>query len=100
MVATLLHLDRFDLENANGWLWAIVYVGIPPFLLAVIVFQLRLPGVDPPRADPIERWLLPLVAVQLAVALAAGLSLMVAPSTADELWPWELTPLTSRTVGA
>jgi hypothetical protein len=54
----------------------------------------------PAARRPIERWLLPLLAVQLAVALAVGLALLVAPSTADELWPWELTPLTSRTVGA
>jgi hypothetical protein len=33
--------------------------------------------------------------------LLAGLALLVAPSsTADAIWPWELTPLTGRAIGA
>jgi hypothetical protein len=100
MVATLLHLDKFNFDNANGWLWTVVYVGVPPLLVYLIVRQLRLPGGDPPRSHPIERALAPLILVQLAVALIVGVALFVAPSAADDLWPWTLTPLTSRAVGA
>lgn len=100
MVATLLHLDKFNFDNVNGWLWTVVYVGVPPLLVYLIVGQLRLPGGDPPRRYPIERALFPLIVVQLAVVLAVGLALFVAPSTSDNLWPWTLTPLTSRAVGA
>lgn len=100
MVATLLHLDKFNFDNVNGWLWTVVYVGVPPLLLYLIVGQLRLPGGDPPRRYPIERALFPLIVVQLAVVLAVGVALFVAPSTSDNLWPWTLTPLTSRAVGA
>ena len=100
MLATALHLDKFNFDNVNGWLWAVVYFGIPPLLLVLIVMQLRLPGGDPPRASPIERWLSPVVLVLLLVAGAVGLALFLAPSTADELWPWPLTPLTSRAVAA
>ena len=100
MIATLLHLDKFNFDNVNGWLWTIVYVGVPPFLLTVIFFQLRLRGEDPPRQHPMPSWLFPLLAVQCAVVLVVGLALFLFPSTADELWPWELTPLTSRTVAA
>jgi hypothetical protein len=100
MIATLLHLDKFKFDNGNGWLWTIVYVGVPPLLLVLIVLQLRLPGGDPPRRQPLERWVLSVVRVQLAVAVAVGVSLFAAPSTADDLWPWPLTPLTSRVVAA
>ena len=100
MVATLLHLDKFNFDNVNGWLWTVVYVGVPPLLLYLIVAQLRLPGGDPPRSHPIERALAPLIVLQLAVVLVVGLALFVAPSTSDDLWPWTLTPLTSRAVGA
>lgn len=100
MIGTLLHLDKFNFDNANGWLWTIVYVGIPPLLLVLIVLQLRREGGDPPRRNPVERWLYPFIVVQLAVALGVGASLFLAPSTADTLWPWTLTPLTSRVVGA
>jgi len=100
MVATLLHLDKFQFDNVNGWLWTIVYVGIPPLLVVLIALQLRLPSGDPPRRRPIERWLLPIVFAQLLVVVTIGTALFVAPSSADSLWPWTLTPLTSRTVGA
>lgn len=32
--------------------------------------------------------------------LAAGLLLLIAPGRADDIWPWALTPLTSRAIGA
>ena len=37
---------------------------------------------------------------QGVVMLAFGAYLFVAPESADELWPWALTPLTARVVGA
>lgn len=100
MVATLLHLDKFQFDNANGWLWVIVYVAVPPLLIFLLPRQLRLPGAEPARKTPLERWLLPIVAVQALVVLVLGVVLMVAPSAADSLWPWPLTPLTGRAVGA
>ena len=100
LAATLLHLDRFNFDNANGWLWTIVYVTVPPYLVLVGLRQLRVPGDDPPRTAPIPGWLVGLVSAQAVIALAVGVLLFAWPSTADELWPWPLTPLTSRTVAA
>jgi hypothetical protein len=100
LFATLLHVDRFNFDNVNGWLWTIVYVTVPPYLLLVGFRQLRLPGDDPPKTAPIPGWLVVLVSVQAAIALVVGVLLFVAPSTADDIWPWPLTPLTSRTVAA
>jgi hypothetical protein len=100
MVATLLHLDKFNFDNVNGWLWTIVYVTVPPYLILVGVRQLRLRGEDPPKGAPIPSWIVTLVAAQAAIALVVGVLLFVAPSTADELWSWPLTPLTARTVAA
>jgi hypothetical protein len=37
--------------------------------------------------------------VEGAVMLAAGLLLLIAPGRADDIWPWALTPLTSRAIG-
>jgi hypothetical protein len=100
LIATLLHLDRFNFDAANGWLWTIVYVTSPPVLVVLGLRQRRVPGVDPPRSAAIEHWLVLLVVVQALVAGAVGLALFLAPSTADTLWAWELTPLTARTVAA
>jgi hypothetical protein len=100
LLATLIHLDKFQFGNANGWLWLIVYLVVPPWLLVLLPLQLRAPGREPPRSAPLERWLLPLMAVQALVVLVIGVALWVAPSSADSLWPWTLTPLTARAVGA
>jgi hypothetical protein len=100
MFATLLHLDKFNFDNVNGWLWTIVYVTVPPYLVLVGFAQLRPRGEDPPRSAPIPGWLVLLVSVQAVIALVVGVLLFVTPSTSDELWPWTLTPLTARTVAA
>ncbi|MDQ3824012.1 MAG: hypothetical protein M3321_12315 [Actinomycetota bacterium] len=100
MLATLLHLDKFNFDNVNGWLWTIVYVTVPPYLVLVGIPQLRSRGEDPPRSAPIPGWLVGLVSVQAAIAFVVGVLLFVAPSTADDLWSWQLTPLTARTVAA
>jgi len=100
LLATLIHLDKFQFDNANGWLWLIVYVAVPPTLVFLLPRQLRKPGREPPRSVPLERWLLPIVALQGVVVLVIGVALWVQPSSADGLWPWTLTPLTARAVGA
>lgn len=100
LFATLLHLDRFNFDNVNGWLWTIVYVTVPPYLILVGLLQFRARGDDPPRTAPIPAWLVWLVSIQAAIALIVGVLLFLVPSTADELWSWSLTPLTSRTVAA
>ena len=100
LLATLLHLDKFQFDKANGWLWLIVYLVVPPWLLVLLPLQLREPGREPPRTAPLERWLIPVIAVQGAVVLVIGIALWAAPSTSDSIWPWTLTPLTARAAGA
>ena len=100
LFATLLHLDKFNFDNVNGWLWTIVYVTVPPYLVLVGIKQLRVRGDDPPRTAPIPGWIVALVSLQAVIALAVGVLLFLAPSTADEIWSWPLSPLTSRTVAA
>jgi uncharacterized membrane protein HdeD (DUF308 family) len=34
------------------------------------------------------------------VMLAAGVLLLIAPGVADDIWPWALSPLTSRAIGS
>ncbi len=107
LVATLVHLDRFHLgssSNAAGrvvaWIWLVVYITVPPLTLAVLAAQLRGPGTDAPRTNPLPRWMRAALAAHSLVLVALGVTLFAAPSSADSLWPWTLTPLTARATGA
>lgn len=105
LVATFMHLDRFHLQGSPyltaqfaAWVWLIIYVLVPPLLLALMIMQARAPGIDPPRARPLPAWLRGMLLVEGAVLLGLGIYLFASPTSAP--WPWELTPLTGRAVAA
>jgi hypothetical protein len=106
LLATLLHRDRFHfaspaaLTRAAAWVWLAVYLAVPPLLGALLLRQLRAPGETPHRERPLPTGILVALAVQAGTLLGFGLTLSVAPRATAPLWPWALTPLTGRAVGA
>jgi hypothetical protein len=99
LAATLIHLDRFDLDTVFGWFWVAAYAAVPPLVAVVLRGQLRVPGTDPPRSS-LPAGLRPALALQSIAMLVVGGALFIAPAGADSLLPWSLTPLTGRAVGA
>jgi hypothetical protein len=103
--ATLAHLDSFHFGVARttargaAWFWLAVYVLVPLVMIVLLVHQGRAPGTHPPRQRPLPRWLAAALAVQGAVMLGTGAVLFVRPGQLAG-WPWVLTPLTSRAIGA
>ena len=99
-VATLLHWDLFLHDHLAFWLWAGLYF-TAPFLVIGAWLANRPYGAPATAGDvllrPLERWV---VAVVGLVALATGVALFLAPTTMNDLWPWPLTPLTGRVIGA
>jgi hypothetical protein len=51
-------------------------------------------------AHPIPGWIRYGYIFQAVLTLLAGIMLFVAPAALIPVWPWELTPLTARAVGA
>ena len=107
LVATLLHLDLFHLGGAFGagtqdvtWAWLAIYTIVPVVMAVLFVRQISAPGRDPPKRRPLPRALAVILGVQATLMIAAGAYLFVAPERAASLWPWPLTPLTGRAVGA
>jgi hypothetical protein len=99
-VATIIHDDRFH-DDLFGWFWKTAYVIAPIAIVAAVALQLRRPADAGRRARvPLPSALRGLLTVQGAVMLAVGLYLFAAPESADVLWPWNLTPLTARAIGA
>jgi hypothetical protein len=110
LVPTLIHLDRFHfsaefdglgpLAKGAAWFWLAIYVGLPLAMVPVLYLQERAAGEDPPCRCPMPMGLRLALAAESALLLAVGALMFVIPSTAESLWPWQLTPLTARVVAA
>ncbi len=106
LIATLLHFDRFHFYGADfipqaaAWFWLAIYVSVPVAMLIALFLQTRLQGTDPPGEHPFPGWLRGMLIIEGAGMLFTGLALFIAPSAAGSVWPWTLTLLTSRALGA
>lgn len=104
---TMLHLDHFHLgpefEFATRlvtWVWIAIYTLVPILLVVLLIGHARSRQPDPSRWDHLPTWVRALVMVQAVVFLLGGLVLLVAPESAAAWWPWSLTALTGRAIGA
>ncbi len=106
LIVTLIHRDKFHFDapllitRAGTWFWIFIYASVPVVLTILFIWQVRAPGEDPPRNQPLAVWTrLPLIALCL-LFLLLGAALLVAPEAVAPSWPWPLTALTGRAVGA
>jgi hypothetical protein len=99
LIATIIHSERFH-HDLFGWFWKVAYALVPAALAVVVARQLRLPSGVSGGRSPLPSVPRMFLAAQGATMVAIGVSLFVAPESADALWPWDLTPLTARAIGA
>jgi hypothetical protein len=106
LAATLLHLGRFHLHaegivaRGTAWAWLGIYVAVPTAMLVLLPGQLRQPGTDGEVDAPLPAALRGTMAVQATAMIGLGVVMFVLPQRIAWLWPWPLTPLTGRAVGA
>ncbi len=100
LIVTLVHLDRFDLDSLFGVFWLTAYVLVPPLLAWALVDELRRPGDVPRRTRRLPGAVRATLVVEGLAMLAAGALLLIAPGAAEDVWPWALSPLTSRAIGS
>jgi hypothetical protein len=100
-IATLLHWDRFNHSHIAFYTWAILYFTTPFLVFAV---WLRNRATDPRMAEPNEVMIPHVIRLCIGVVgtvtLAISLLLFLQPNLMMRQWPWMLTPLTARVVGA
>ncbi len=99
-IVTIAHWGKFSHTHLAFWLWAGLYF-TTPFLIAWVWLANR--GYDQPAAA--TDLLLPLATARVTAFLGVlstltGLFLFLLPAQAIKLWPWTLTPLTARVMGA
>jgi hypothetical protein len=106
LVATLLHLGLFHLDSDHlitrlvTWAWVVVYVVAPPAFVAAYVLELRRGEAVPASTTPMPPWFRTSFGVLGAGLVGLGVALFVAPGGIASIWPWPLTPLTARAIGA
>lgn len=100
-IATILHWDRFTHNHISFIAWAGLYFAAPFLVLAV---WLRNRWTDPRLLDQDDhaipstlRWM---VGVTGAIEVAIGLLMFLQPNLMVAIWPWKLTLLTARVIGA
>lgn len=105
LITTLLHLDQFHFNTTDtnalvaAWAWMIVYIAVPFLLIAILLFQLRRRGGDPPREASLPLWLRFLLGANAIIGLFLGLLLFFTPDVLTPFWPWKLVPLTAQAIG-
>lgn len=99
-VATIIHWDRFSHQHVAFWLWAGLYFVTPFLVIGCWLANRRYaapPAVDERRLGSVAGWLIALIGL---LALVQGIVMILAPTQVISIWPWTLTPLTARVVGA
>jgi hypothetical protein len=99
-VATIVHWDKFNHHHVAFWLWAGLYFTTPFLVMGAWFANRRFAspaGVDELRLGEVARWIVGLIGL---LALVQGIVMFLAPTQVIGIWPWMLTPLTCRVVGA
>lgn len=107
LIATLMHLNLFHLNPPAGpltigltYVWLAIYAIVPIAIPIMVAIQRRAPGGDPPRLALLPGWLRAVLIIQAILLIGLGTIMFLAPPMGAPLWPWALTPLTSRAVAA
>jgi len=108
---TLFHLDRFHLSpdaatlaQVATWAWLAIYAIVPVAMLIISRIQIR--SLRPaPMSVTAGRPVLPVALRLLLIGIAAvlllyGVALLAVPVPAATWWPWQLSELTARAIGA
>jgi hypothetical protein len=99
-VATILHWGKFTHARVAFWLWAGLYFTTPFLVFAVWWANRRrdAPGTSGELLIPVR--VSRVIAVLGGLSVLTALFLFVFPGRAAAVWPWMLTPLTARVMGA
>jgi len=108
MLATFLHIDKFHFNNPEAsplaqliaWLWVAGYIVITLVMLMMLYLQMRRPQLEKPPVSALPGWLRTLFWLVAISALVLCAILLVSPSSLAPFWPWQITPLVGRMLGA
>ena len=99
-IATIIHWNKFIHSNVAFWLWAGLYFTTPIVIFAIWFINRREASETTPEDLAISGGTATLIGVLGIAAATSSVFLFVFPKTAIRIWPWHLTQLTARVMGA
>ena len=110
-IATILHWDRFNHSHISFFAWTGLYF-TAPFLVMAAYLSNRAQDIHPVSTKSVDtksvdtpQTLIPsklraIIGVIGSITLVVSLFLFLSPDIMIGIWPWKLTQLTARVVGA
>ena len=98
ILATLIHRSRFNWHIASAWIWLVLYLAEPLWVL-YLLWQHRAEQGDSAPV-PIASSLRIVLAVEAVLFAVVGAALFLMPERIGASWPWSLTPLNARAMAA
>jgi hypothetical protein len=99
-VATVIHWDKFNHQHLAFWLWAGLYFSTPFLVIGGWLANQRRAAPQLSMSPGSAPHLGGRVGLVGGLALVQGSVMFLAPTVVIPIWPWLLTPLTCRVVGA
>jgi hypothetical protein len=99
-ITTLLHWDRFIHGNVAFWLWVGLYFTTPFVVFAVFFRNRREYATNSGHEVELTRSAALAMVVAGSVSALTSAFLFLFPHRAIDVWPWHITPLTARMLGA
>ncbi len=99
-VTTILHWDRFLHDNIAFWLWVALYFTTPFLVFTVFLRNQREYDAAVDSSPRIGRVAAGALVLAGMASIAMCVFLYVFPARAVAVWPWHLSALTARMLGA
>lgn len=104
---TLVHINLFHLGDQHTlisqvitWFWLLIYISVPIIMGGLLFRQLRVKGTKSVRTMPMPIAARGIFVIYSLILIPFGLLFLISPDSAKGAWPWLLTPLTARVIGA
>jgi len=99
LIATFLHWDKFSVGTTPFYVWFASYLLPPPIFIAAYLWHQRrasLPTTN--SASPLPAWMHSLFWISGILIASGAASAFIFPSLLISNFPWQLTPLTTRSL--
>ena len=99
LAATFLHWDKFSVGSVPFYVWFASYLLPPPIFVAAYIWHQRKASSSPRDSDnALPNWLKRLLAIVGSLLTVGAALIFIFPSLLIPNFPWQLTPLTARSL--